>query len=97
VIASDVGGVPDMLTPESGILVPPSDVDALASAMRELANDPLCREALGTAARLRYETVFAPDSVLNLLLEKYRGAIDRRQGEPSATPSSPHPWARTRA
>ena len=96
VIASEVGGVPDMLTPESGVLVPPSDVEALASAMRELANDPFHRQALGTAARLRYETVFAPDSVLNLLLEKYRGAIDRHHGVSPTPAASPHPWATTR-
>jgi glycosyltransferase involved in cell wall biosynthesis len=98
VIASEVGGVPDMLTAESGVLVPPSDVDALAAAMRELAYDPERRTALGLAARARYETVFAPSAVLPLLLGKYQGAIDRHHGtSPTNSPSSPHPWAETRA
>ena len=34
---------------ETGILIPPADADALASAMLALANSPATREAMGTA------------------------------------------------
>ena len=41
VIASDLGGVPEMVrNGETGILVPPGDPRPLAEAIRELAADP---------------------------------------------------------
>jgi len=33
-VASRVGGIPEILPPEAGILVPPRDADALAAALR---------------------------------------------------------------
>ena len=72
VIATDVGGIPDLLSPESGILVPPGDAAALARAMRSLAIDPSLRASMGMAARERYLKLFSPDPVLLVLLETYR-------------------------
>ena len=40
IITTDVGGSPDLLTPETGILIPPGDSVALADAMQRLAADP---------------------------------------------------------
>src|SRR5439155_15846398 len=50
VIASAVGGVPDIVNPQSGILIPPGDADALAEAMLLLARDPQRRKEMGAAA-----------------------------------------------
>jgi glycosyltransferase involved in cell wall biosynthesis len=93
VIASEVGGVPDMLTPEVGSLVPPGEVDALAVALLELAGDEPRRRQMGLAARVRYLKLFAPAAVLPLLLEKYNGAIGRTHGGAEVEHSSAHPWA----
>ena len=41
IIASAVGGIPDMIDSESGILVPPGDTSALAEAMLLLATGRL--------------------------------------------------------
>ncbi|MFL5872748.1 MAG: glycosyltransferase family 4 protein [Solirubrobacterales bacterium] len=49
VVASGVGAIPELLG-ESGETVPPGDPDALAAALRRLA-DPERRRALGEAAR----------------------------------------------
>jgi glycosyltransferase involved in cell wall biosynthesis len=50
VIASDVGGNTDMIQHnKTGLLVPPGDVAALASAMQWLIDDPALRERLGRA------------------------------------------------
>ncbi|WP_151718854.1 glycosyltransferase [Gemmobacter serpentinus] len=54
VIATAIAGVPELVTPETGILVPAGDVQALADAMDTLGDMPydrLCR--MGQAARAR--------------------------------------------
>lgn len=52
-IATDVGGVSEVVTPETGILVPPQDPVAFGMALAQLAQDPARRNAMGTAARSR--------------------------------------------
>lgn len=54
-IASEVGGVPEVLCHEkTGLLLPPGDVDALAGAMLRLARD---REECGRMGRAGYQFV----------------------------------------
>ena len=53
-VATDVGGLPDMLEHgRSALLVPPRDPAALAAALDGLLEDPARRAALATAARRR--------------------------------------------
>ena len=48
VVASDVGGIPDLVVPgENGILVPPGDSDALAEAILNLRDHPEMRVRMG--------------------------------------------------
>lgn len=58
VVASDVGGVPELVAPGCGVLVPPRDVDALAAAIARCRDDRR-RAALGGAARARVEARFS--------------------------------------
>jgi glycosyltransferase involved in cell wall biosynthesis len=78
VIATQVGGIPDLLSPDSGILIPPGDATALARAMRSLALDPSLRASMGLAARERYLKHFSPDPVLLMLLNTYRRVAGAR-------------------
>ncbi len=72
VIASAVGGIPDVVTAETGLLVPPGDSAALADAMMRLASDPELRACMGRAARNRYEKFFSPKAVLPIILDTYK-------------------------
>lgn len=96
VIASAVGGIPDMISDDIGILVPPGDVDALAAAMLRLARDPVLRGRMGTAARARYERLFGPEAVLPMLVHTYdeaRGRIADAATQEAARPRPClHPW-----
>jgi phosphatidyl-myo-inositol alpha-mannosyltransferase len=51
VVASDIAGYRDVMSPEAGVLVPSGDPAALARAVVELLDDEPRRRALGAAAR----------------------------------------------
>ncbi len=54
VVASDIGGLSDIVADgETGLVVPPGDAGALAGALRALVDDPALRRRLGAAARTR--------------------------------------------
>jgi glycogen(starch) synthase len=54
VVASDVGGIPEVVRHgQTGLLVPPGDVDCLAEALDRLAGDPVLRARLSAGARAR--------------------------------------------
>jgi glycosyltransferase involved in cell wall biosynthesis len=86
VIATEVGGIPDLLSSDSGILIPPGDAAALAEAMRRLASDPELLARMGRAARERYLKLFSPKAVLPALVSTYTRV--------AGTPSSRHAPAR---
>lgn len=55
VVATDAGGIPDLVSHEGeGLLVPPADVEALAAALQRVLTDRALAERLGEAARRRY-------------------------------------------
>jgi glycosyltransferase involved in cell wall biosynthesis len=89
VIATSVGGIPDVVTPDVGLLVPPGDAGALAAAMAFLAEDGPRRARMATAAAERYQRLFSPEAVIPVLLETYRRVVD-----PSAQPAAArYEWA----
>lgn len=92
IITTNVGGSPDLLTPDSGILVPPGDSAALAEAMHFLASDPALRKRMGQAARDRYLKLFAPEAVLSMLVTTY-SRVAGANGHKVTSGNGQHPWA----
>lgn len=61
VIATPLGGSKELVTPETGVLVPSENAEAIASAIAELANDSGQLTAMGKAARQRAEQLFSSE------------------------------------
>jgi len=57
---------------ESGLLVPPEDENALATAMNTLLNDPVRAARLGKGARTRYEKLFSGPALGKKYAELFR-------------------------
>ena len=80
VVASRIGGLPELVVDgETGRLVPPGDVRALATALEELVARPATRAAMGEAAKVRAER-FTPTEVLPRL-ERVYGSLIRSDRE----------------
>jgi glycosyltransferase involved in cell wall biosynthesis len=91
IIATAVGGVPDLVTEDVGILVPPDDNRALAAALTRMAVDSEMRRRMGAAARRKYEQLFTPAVVLPVLLDLYAGIIENKHVD-TGRPRPSHPW-----
>lgn len=72
VVATRVGGTPEILDSTCGMLVPPRDPKAIAGALVELACDPKRRGQLGQAARKRVEERFTLDRMIQQYCDVYR-------------------------
>jgi glycosyltransferase involved in cell wall biosynthesis len=75
VIAAASGGIVDLVVDgETGLLVPPGDVSALASAITSLLSDPEAAQALGAAGRNRARE-FTVGAVVERIERMYASAI----------------------
>jgi glycosyltransferase involved in cell wall biosynthesis len=75
VVASAVGGVPELVDGETGALVAPADPGALAAALARLVGEPQLRERLGAAGRRRAEAEFGLAEFQRAHLDVYRAAL----------------------
>jgi glycosyltransferase involved in cell wall biosynthesis len=82
VIASRIGGIPEVVAPAggapAGVLVPPGDAEALARAVDELARDAPRRAELGRVARDRAVAEYSIERMTERTVAVYRAAIARR-------------------
>ncbi len=73
VIASKVGAIPELLSDELfGMVIPPSEVQALVNAMERLAGNPQASRAMGENLRRRIGEHFSLDCQANILDGLYR-------------------------
>ena len=76
-IATRVGGIPDLVEDGvTGLLVPAGDAGALAAALKTLLDDPARAEAMGRAARERWEKHFSLAPFFFRTEAVYEEAID---------------------
>ena len=75
VVAYRVGGIPDVVVPKVGRLVPPFDVQALGAATADILSDPSARETMGRAARAHVTTRFRRDSAIDRYQDHYRRVL----------------------
>jgi phosphatidylinositol alpha-mannosyltransferase len=78
-VASDIDGYRDVMSPATGITVPPGEVDALAHGLVELLEEEPRRVELGRAARRVVEENYAWDDIARRLLEVYEEAAGARR------------------
>jgi glycosyltransferase involved in cell wall biosynthesis len=84
-VASHVGGVPEIVTRDTGILVP-LDADSVADAMARLAGDATLRARLGKGARGHYLANFEARGWAVRLRGVYDEVLARVPAEPVSRP-----------
>jgi glycosyltransferase involved in cell wall biosynthesis len=79
VVATRVGGLTELVSDEeTGLLVPDGDLDAFASALRALADDPALQQRLGDAGKERHAALFSADRMADDYAGALRAVIERR-------------------
>jgi L-malate glycosyltransferase len=86
VVATEVGGIPELVRPElTGLLVASANAEALAAAIQRLAADPDERFRMGQQGRARVEQYFTLERKIveteNLCLELVSGKGQRTKGK----------------
>jgi len=71
VIASDVGGLPEILG-DSGKLVPPMNPERLSGEIRELLHDPEKRKEIGISAQRRVSENYTWQKIASKIEEEYQ-------------------------
>jgi glycosyltransferase involved in cell wall biosynthesis len=81
VVATDVGGVADVVEHErTGLLVPSGSASALARAMVRLARDSTERRRIGLAARETVRTRFSADRLVGDVSALYTAELAAKRG-----------------
>jgi glycosyltransferase involved in cell wall biosynthesis len=79
VVATAVGGVPEIITNnESALLVPPNDPPSLAAAIARVLTDRELAERLTTNGAKLIDTRFTPENYTRSVVEIYREVIEGR-------------------
>ena len=72
VVATTVGGTPELVADgETGLLVPPRDVEALTAALKRVLDDEGLRRRLGEAGKLRVAERFSSEAMTRDVLAVY--------------------------
>ncbi|MEO8636993.1 MAG: glycosyltransferase, partial [Gemmatimonadales bacterium] len=78
VVTTAVGGIPDVVSPNEALLVPPEDPEALGRAIRQLIDDPAAARSRAQAASRRLTDEFGAERWLASHETMYRSIRKRR-------------------
>jgi phosphatidylinositol alpha-mannosyltransferase len=84
VVASDIEGYRDVMTPATSVPVPPGEPDALAEALAALVADEPRRRDLGAAARELAVDRYSWDDIARRLLSVYEELVPAVPAEAAA-------------
>lgn len=76
VISTVTGGIPELLSDNAGVLVPPENSKALAKELQRLIENKKLQTALGDSGRRRIEQSFSSESITKELVQCF--ALQRR-------------------
>ncbi len=80
VVATEVGGIPEIVTNgETALLVPARDPAAMAAALERLISDPGAAANLAQQARKKAKTEYSPEWRAKSLIGIYDDVYGRRQ------------------
>jgi len=90
-IATRVGGIPEIFGPYSDHLLPPGDVDALAKAIANMTEAGDGGAKLAAAIQGRVKELFSVETMIEKVLESYNQARSRFGTQPTVAPAlRPH-------
>ena len=75
VLGSDSGAIPGVIG-EAGLILPEGDVEALASALRDLRDQPARREELVEKGRARFLAHFTHERIAEATVKVYRELLN---------------------
>ena len=84
VVATSVGDIPNVVTKETGVVVPPHRPELLAAALEDLLQNPEKRRAMGKAAHRRAMDEYSVDAWMRRHLDLYRDVLASRQEKHTA-------------
>lgn len=77
-IVTDIAGHRALVANGNGVLVPPRDVEAMASAVVAMLDDPMTRSTMGRASRIHAERRFSMETVARAHFDLYDQILDER-------------------
>jgi glycosyltransferase involved in cell wall biosynthesis len=87
IVATRVGGNPELTGEDAAILVPPGDVGRLAEAVRTVLGDPALAARLRRAAAARAGSLPSQDDAVAAALTEYRQVTQLTRLSPDRTPA----------
>jgi glycosyltransferase involved in cell wall biosynthesis len=76
IIASNVGGIPEMVTDGvTGFIVPPANIEALTQACIKLAQNESLRNEMGKQGYITAKEKFDINRLITVLSNKYKEAV----------------------
>jgi glycosyltransferase involved in cell wall biosynthesis len=79
-IASQVGGIPEIFGPDASTLVAPGDPKVLACAISQALQDRGARHSANLRLKTRLRALFSADAMTDAILAAYREAIAHNSG-----------------